>query len=76
MRYLWGVRRYDVGDDPVVMRIEGGETDAIDWYRGMLQLYDRWVERHPGEQAPHPPELVRCALDWRLVTDEMKENSL
>lgn len=59
---LWGIRRHDVGDEPVVMRIEQGETLAREWFRDFYRLW----EASPWRDEQHPPELVAARIHWQV----------
>lgn len=64
-RMMWGVRRHDVGDEPVVYIIEGNEKTAEETARSMVGQMTEVSERNGWDNAP---ELVQCKLMWKVVS--------
>ncbi len=63
-RMMWGVRRHDVGDKPVVYIIEGSEAQAEEIARSMVNQMTEAAEQNGWDNAP---ELVQCRLMWKVV---------
>lgn len=61
---MWGVRRHDVGDEPVVYVIEGNEKTAEKTARSMVSQMTEVSDRNGWDNAP---ELLRCRVVWEVV---------
>lgn len=63
-RVLWGVRRYDVGEEPVNYVMEGNEKTAEQHARSMVADMTATAEQNGWDNAP---ELLRCRVVWEVV---------
>ena len=61
---LWGVRRHDVGPEPVIQTMEGRDAQAEQMARSMAKDMTEVARRNGWDNAP---ELVRCQLMWEVV---------
>lgn len=59
---LWGVRKSDSGEEPVVMQTGKSEDVAREWLSHFHQLW----ETHPRRDEIHEPELVAARIHWQV----------